>query len=330
MRHTLFLVFIVISSALFSQDVDCENIPSGYTGKCTSFFHHGVIQFDGKYKDGKPHGKFRDYFKDGSLKEVKGYKGGELHGVRADYWKNGKIRRKGSFKNGSPSGKFEEYSKDGKLIRFAKIKNGSGVGTRYYESGQVRETGRLEDMDQVGTWKHYNGDGSLKKTVEYRDGMLVEEAEEREERLANEPAEIKKMTVTRDFTEEIPAEPAIEEEVEIVDFVNGSAEFPGGEQKLMEYISSRVRYPIAALEKGIEGKVFIEFQILVSGEVSEPRVIRGVDEDLDKEALRVVKSMPNWIPAINSNGNSVKSSMILPIAFHLGGKELNKTQKGSN
>lgn len=323
MKHSLFLVFIVISSTLFSQDVDCENIPDGYTGKCRSFYHHGVVQFDGKYKNGEPHGKFKDYFKDGSLKEVKAYKGGELHGVRADYWTNGKLRRKGGFKNGSPNGKFREYSKEGKLIRLAKIKDGSGIGMRYYENGQLQEIGRLEKMEQVGEWKYYNEDGTLKRTENHDEDTQTE-------RMAIEPAEIKELTVAQDFTEEAPPEPAVEEQVEIIDFVNQTAEFPGGQQKLMEYISRRVRYPIAALERGVEGKVFVEFQILVNGEVSGAKVIRGVDEDLDKEALRVVSSMPNWIPAINSNGNSVKSKMTLPIVFHLEGKELNKTQKGSN
>ena len=93
-------------------------------------------------------------------------------------------------------------------------------------------------------------------------------------------------------------------------------EFPGGQEGLMNYMITSLRYPVKAKEEGVQGKVFVAFTVKSSGQVADAAVKRGVRADLDAEALRVVRAMPNWKPA-QSGGKAVDAQMTLPIAFHL-------------
>jgi TonB family protein len=93
-------------------------------------------------------------------------------------------------------------------------------------------------------------------------------------------------------------------------------QFPGGEIGLSEFIKNRIVYPERALENGIMGKVYVDFIISKSGKVTDARISRGVDPDLDKEALRVVNTMPLWRPARN-NGELVDVSYTVPVDFVL-------------
>lgn len=93
-------------------------------------------------------------------------------------------------------------------------------------------------------------------------------------------------------------------------------EFPGGESALQNYLRSSVKYPKIALENGIQGKVYISFVVDTNGGISNVKVTRGIDTALDKEAMRVIKAMPKWIPG-KQNGQAVRVSFTLPINFVL-------------
>ena len=92
------------------------------------------------------------------------------------------------------------------------------------------------------------------------------------------------------------------------------AQFPGGQDKLNEFLAIKVHYPDSAKAHGIVGKVFIKFTVEVDGAISNTEVWRSVDPLLDAEALRVVQSMPNWRPS-EFAGKAVKSSWTLPFNF---------------
>lgn len=94
------------------------------------------------------------------------------------------------------------------------------------------------------------------------------------------------------------------------------AEYPGGMDALMKFLSSKLVYPESAKKDGIEGSVHVSFTIKASGKVTGTAVKRGVRDDLDKESLRVVSAMPDWKPAM-SKGKAVDSEMVLPISFKL-------------
>ena len=104
--------------------------------------------------------------------------------------------------------------------------------------------------------------------------------------------------------------------VVVYTIVEQMPEFPGGEAELIHYISKNIHYPQEAKEKGIQGRVFIGFVIEKDGSVSNIRNLRGVDSELDAEAVRVVKSMPKWKPGMH-NGEFVRVSYQIPILFKL-------------
>ncbi len=92
--------------------------------------------------------------------------------------------------------------------------------------------------------------------------------------------------------------------------------FPGGESEMNAYISKSLKYPVTAQENGIQGRVTIRFVVTASGEISDVKVMRGIDPACDREAVRVVKSMPKWVPG-KQNGRNVAVYFTLPIIFRL-------------
>ncbi|WP_171596690.1 TonB family protein [Marinifilum caeruleilacunae] len=93
-------------------------------------------------------------------------------------------------------------------------------------------------------------------------------------------------------------------------------EFPGGDGNLRKWVARNIRYPILAVEQGYEGKVYVKFNVNKDGSVSHARVIKGANVELNQEALRVINSMPYWIPG-EQKGVKVKVSYTIPIRFAL-------------
>lgn len=93
-------------------------------------------------------------------------------------------------------------------------------------------------------------------------------------------------------------------------------QFPGGEKALRQYLADHVRYPPLAAENNIQGKVTIRFVVGKDGAVSKVEVLQGIDRVCDEEAIRVVKSMPKWIPG-RHNGRAVPVIFTVPIVFKL-------------
>ncbi len=109
-------------------------------------------------------------------------------------------------------------------------------------------------------------------------------------------------------------EPAPSNEVFIV--VEQMPEFPGGEAAMRAFLARSVKYPVVALENGITGTVYLSFVVNRDGSIVDVKVLRGVDSSLDKEAIRVVNSMPKWQPG-KQGGKPVRVSYTVPISFVL-------------
>lgn len=95
-------------------------------------------------------------------------------------------------------------------------------------------------------------------------------------------------------------------------------QFPGGDVALLKYISDHIKYPTIAMENNVQGKVVVQFVVTRDGSIGEVKVARGKDPDLDKEAVRVVKTLPKFIPG-KMNGQAVNVWYTLPINFKLQG-----------
>ncbi len=98
--------------------------------------------------------------------------------------------------------------------------------------------------------------------------------------------------------------------------VQKSPEFEGGVQRLYEFLGNQMSYPKKAKKKGVQGRVILQFVVERDGSVSDVEVVKGVDKDLDKEAVRVVKLMPRWVPG-EMDGEPVRVKYTLPILFRI-------------
>ena len=107
-----------------------------------------------------------------------------------------------------------------------------------------------------------------------------------------------------------------EEETKVFEVVEQMPQFPGGDGALMQYLSSHIKYPVVAEENGIQGRVVCTFVVERNGSITDVRVVKSVDPSLDKEAVRVIKGMPNWIPG-KQNGSAVRVKYTVPVTFRL-------------
>lgn len=117
--------------------------------------------------------------------------------------------------------------------------------------------------------------------------------------------------------EEIKApEPPKHEENKIFTVVEQMPMYPGGDAALMQYLSSNIHYPAVAAENGVQGRVVVGFVVEKDGSITDVNVMRSVDPSLDREAMRVVKSMPRWTPG-KQNGSAVRVKYQVPVTFRL-------------
>ena len=107
-----------------------------------------------------------------------------------------------------------------------------------------------------------------------------------------------------------------DEDDEIYQIVDEMPSFPGGEAKLLEYISNNIHYPQAARENGIQGRVFVGFVVETDGSVSNVKLLQSIGGGCDEEAVRVIKSLPRWKSGKN-HGKPVRVSYQIPISFKL-------------
>jgi len=163
----------------------------------------------------------------------------------------------------------------------------------------------------------------MDEIVKFTPPVIKDDAVEEEPQKLQE--DVKETTVgTKDQEgEEIVAPPTdntgpAEAAPEIFTIVEEPAEFPGGYASMMKYLQQNIQYPAMAREAGISGKCFLKFVVNETGEISNVEVLKGVPgcSDCDREAIRVVKSMPKW-KAAKMTGKSVKCFFNLPINFKI-------------
>ena len=111
-------------------------------------------------------------------------------------------------------------------------------------------------------------------------------------------------------------EPPKEEETKLFDVVEVMPSFPGGQAALFEWLSKNIKYPVVAEENGVQGRVIVTFVVERNGSITDVQVVKSVDPSLDKEAVRVVKAMPHWIPG-KQNGSAVRVKFTVPVTFRL-------------
>ena len=172
-----------------------------------------------------------------------------------------------------------------------------------------------------------------KATIKYVPPVVKEDAEVKEEAKVEPPPPDKQVsTVTAEGSNkveviaapvgQVEAPPAAEvekpKEEEVFMIVEQVAEFPEGAAAMYKWLSQNIKYPAVARENNIQGKVILRFIVEKDGSVNNVTVLRGTNELLDKEAVRVVSQMPKW-KAGKQRGNAVRSYFTLPVVFKLEG-----------
>ena len=155
------------------------------------------------------------------------------------------------------------------------------------EENQIKQMDKLDDKVAVGTENH---EGTKDRNVE---------------------------AVRNDIAVNTPP-PAPKEEVtnKVYDVVEVMPSFPGGQGALMSYLNSHTKYPVVAQENGVQGRVTVSFVVERDGSITDVHVVRSVDPSLDREAARVISSMPNWQPG-KQNGSAVRVKFNVPVQFKL-------------
>ena len=127
-----------------------------------------------------------------------------------------------------------------------------------------------------------------------------------------------------------PISPTVDEEIpvedEIFEVVEKNPEFSYNGMSLMQYLGKSIKYPTIAQETGTQGRVIVQFVVNKDGSIVDVKVVRGVDPYLDKEAIRVISTMPKWKPG-KQRGEAVNVKFTVPVAFRLSGPELPKAEE---
>jgi len=124
--------------------------------------------------------------------------------------------------------------------------------------------------------------------------------------------------------ETIPA-PLPPDDNKIYTMVDKMPQFPGGDVELLKFINENLKYPITAQEQGIEGRVVASFTVEKDGSINDVEIVRSLEESLDNESIRILKSLPKWTPGEN-NGKIVRVKFTVPIQFRLSRAEKREDQ----
>jgi TonB family protein len=220
-----------------------------------------------------------------------------------DYYLDGKLQMTGAYLTDSlkkRTGLFEQYSANGKTEFKSTYINGkkNGKSLTYHVSGYVKYSIDFVQGKKHGQLETYWENGTKKREEKYINGNFVEG------------------TCYNNLGAKIEHFPFMV-----------LPELPGGKNSIYKFLSDNVTYPSKAKTNGIQGKVYINFTVGKSGKLRNIRVLRGSHPLLDKEALRVVNTMPTWIPG-KQDGENVSVSYNLPINFQLSKltKEERKTE----
>ena len=162
------------------------------------------------------------------------------------------------------------------------------------------------------------------KNVREEDEIVSQDERMQTDALAGTVTNSEGSTNINDFRERInevvveEKPPVAEKPVEIFRSVEQMPQFPGGDEALIKYLSSHINYPPMAAENNVQGRVVVQFVVDKTGMVSDVKVVRSVDKDLDREAVRVCKSLPRFVPG-RQNGQPVSVWYTLPVTFKLQG-----------
>lgn len=230
-------------------------------------------------------GIYKSYHKNGQIKSSEIYKKGQKAGLCKYYYENGKLRYEEAYNEyGMADGLFKSYYENGQLESLYTYRNNikSGIYQEFYENGRLREEGRY-DSEQRIPYQSPNTKSSSDSNNTSQNNRITES----------------KVDNSKVF-----------ENVDIM------PTFSGGDSELRFFLAKNLKYPTIAAENRVEGRVIIRFVVGVDGSISDIEIVHSLNSMCDREAIRVVKLMPKWIPG-TQDGIKVPVYFTLPVIFKL-------------
>ena len=295
-------------------------------GSFTFYFNNGKVKNKGKYENNRRVGKWEYYYNNGQLKQVILFKGEETNNFRmfetftvleyynitsnqllkdgTGIWINDSIQEgmfdtnslktlTGQFKDSLKHGKWELIRiYDNKLMHLERFKKGKFIGAEIY--------------DAQGNYYGATSSEIINKIPDENNTKLA-----CTEKFELDTAVFPKALLFSDVETIFKTVTGKEHKIQ-----NRVAGYIYGDYSLLEFIAKNIRYPISAFEKKITGIVYVGVVIDSLGHTKEVKLVKGVNEDLDNEAQRVVKLLNKWMPALN-DGKAVESTITIPVKFQI-------------
>ena len=289
-------------------------------------------------------GKYQEWFENGQLKKTITYSKGKRIDELRTYWENGNVKRKDNYENDEQVNSGERfisgrcYNEAGKKVDYfpfyqdAKFPGGTDSMSIFIRRNIKNVL--TDSLIKVHVRFFINSKGEISNAqiiknnsavnaIKIADGIDTKAMEEEAIRLISampnwNPALIDGEAVGIYVNKDILFGKIFDING-IYTVVEKMPEFKGGETELLKFLSQNIKYPILDQENGVSGKVVIKFVVTKTGKIGEVKVLRSVSKLCDEEAIRVVKSLPNFIPGV-VNGENVAVWYTLPIGFKLQGK----------
>ena len=325
----------------------CEYSDGKMNGDYTLYYDLAGKCEEGHYVLGKKEGVFKHYYPGGVVRDEIEYKNGLPWNLVRSQKSNGKHNKKsGSLVDGN--GSYVLFDNNGKAIRKATEKNGlyegivydyrggkpvrqinyvhglkSGESKYFYDNGSLMRKENFVNDTLEGHSVSYWNDGKMNREGDYHKGEKVKgtwysinsqgvrtlQKDQENEEKKSEPARFPDAMMVSNSLIYSPSD-------EIYSFAEIMPSYPGGETEFFNYLKRTTKYPQMAKEMNKQGTVLVSFVVNRLGFIESAKVVKSVDPLLDKEAMRVIQSMPSWAPGY-MNGGPVRVTIVQPIKFVL-------------
>lgn len=250
-------------------------------GLSITYFISAKKHIEGVYKDNNRIGLFNYYFENGNVLKTENYLDGRLDGNFDEWYENGNKREEGVYTSGKYA--VENFWDSTNVLLLSK---GTGDYYSLHNNGRINEQGEYKAHKKNGEWVGYHKNGKLYYKEKYSNEELVKGVSYDE---LGQSYKYTKMYGTE------------------------------GLDEFYKYVARKMEYPANARERGVEGRVFVEFVVEKNGQVSNERIIKGIGAGCDKEVLRMIRSLPDdFFEPLTTRGQPEKQKIVLPIIFQLG------------
>jgi TonB family protein len=259
-----------------------------FSGHIKNYFENGKISSEGNVVQNEKKGWWKFYLPKGTLYETKEFNADSSDINTIIFWRNGTKYFEGKIINNKKNGVCKFYNSDGKLYSEQEFLDGklNGLYKIYFENGNLFFSTTYSLDKRLGKYKQWNEAGKLVAEYNYLNDSTTDE----------KPVE-KDTSRSFKLDEHLP-------------------EFVGGEEKMMQFLSDKIKYPAHDRDNMIQGKVRTQFTVSDDGKLIDIIVYSSPSYYMTQEVYDVLDKMPNWKPG-TQNGKAVKVLFTLPIEFSL-------------